>query len=839
MAAKRLTPSTRLLHVSDSAKAQATRGYLTQRGISIVLPAWNEEAVIADVVESVVFAARRMTPDFEVIVVDDGSTDRTGEVVDDLAEEYPQVRPIHNWPNQGYGGAVVTGFQEAKKELLFFMDSDGQFDIHDLALLIEPLERGEGDIVLGYRAHRQDSPLRLLNAWAWKQLVCTLFQFRVKDIDCAFKLMPTRLVRAVSVESRSAMLNAEMLAKFARMDLSATEVPIQHFPRQKGKATGANLRVIARAFRELYHLAGHIKQWTPPPDVPPLQLVGASREADSCEVQRAAVSQRLTASSKRIGVAASAPDMQRGEAGASVPTASEQSASESTALHAQESAARTITAGQTVTLLTLALVWIASLWIFGMPVLVGTIAAVTIVYVGDLLLTLLLALHTIHFPPESQIDEALIRSLSDYEWPRYTILCPLYRETEVVAQYVTAMRALDYPHEKLQILFLTEENDPATRDAIAAMHLPSYFEIVTVPNGQPRTKPRACNYGLELATGDYVVIYDAEDIPDPLQLKKAVLTFAQAADDVACVQARLNFYNPMQNLLTRWFTAEYSLWFDLTLPGLQWARWALPLGGTSNHFRTAVLRRVGAWDSYNVTEDCDLGLRLAHFHLRTVMLDSTTMEEANAGLKNWVRQRSRWIKGYLQSYLVHMRRPQRYVREGRLRDLFSLQVVVGARSLMLFVNPIMWALLAIYIGFRPIVTPIFHILYPAPVFYAGLGCLVFGNFIYVYTYLIACARRQQFDLMIFVLGVPLYWAMMSVAASIALVQLVYAPHYWEKTRHGLHLQNPAQSFQGAAIIQHVAGSLGGTARVGAQALHAIDISMMDTQEVPTTASMPE
>jgi cellulose synthase/poly-beta-1,6-N-acetylglucosamine synthase-like glycosyltransferase len=486
-----------------------------------------------------------------------------------------------------------------------------------------------------------------------------------------------------------------------------------------------------------------------------------------------------------------------------------------------KSARHTITTGQICTLLALVLAWNAAIWFIGMPLLIGTIAAITVIYLTDLMATLLLAVHTIHTSPERRIDQSLVESLAGHQWPRYTVLCPLYREAAVVPQFVNAMKAMDYPHDRLQILFLTEEDDQATRDAIAAMDLPSCFEILTVPDGQPRTKPRACNYGLMMSTGDFVVIYDAEDKPDSLQLKKAVLAFALESDDVACVQAKLNFYNPDQNLLTRWFTTEYTLWFDLTLPGLQWARAALPLGGTSNHFRTAMLQRIGAWDPFNVTEDCDLGLRLAQHQLRTVMLDSTTYEEANSAVKNWIRQRSRWIKGYLQTYLVHMRRPLRYLRERRLRDFISLQAVVGARSAMLYVNPIMWVLLMIYLGFRPFVAGTFHVLYPAPVFYMGMSCFVFGNFIYMYTYLVACARRQQYNLMVFALFVPVYWAMMSVAASVAFIQLLYVPHYWEKTQHGLHLQ--------AAKLRHMildesqkAASIGRITQSGIRAIKSLE-----------------
>jgi cellulose synthase/poly-beta-1,6-N-acetylglucosamine synthase-like glycosyltransferase len=212
----------------------------------------------------------------------------------------------------------------------------------------------------------------------------------------------------------------------------------------------------------------------------------------------------------------------------------------------------------------------------------------------------------------------------------------------------------------------------------------------------------------------------------------------------------------------------------------------LPLGGTSNHFRTETLRKVGAWDPFNVTEDCDLGLRLACSHLKTIMLDSTTYEEANSQVKNWIRQRSRWIKGYLQTYLVYMREPQRYLRREHLREFLSLQLVIGGKTAVLFVNPLSWALLAIYILFRPIA--VYHTLFPTPVLYMGTLCLIFGNFFYTYTHLIACMKPSRYSLIKWALFMPIYWMIMSIAATLALFQLVFKPHYWEKTKHGLHLR---------------------------------------------------
>ena len=470
------------------------------------------------------------------------------------------------------------------------------------------------------------------------------------------------------------------------------------------------------------------------------------------------------------------------------------------------SALQTFTTRQVVALCIIGLLWITGLLVFRLEMLTAVIAAITVMYSLSLILNVSMAARSFRDSPEEHIGDDIVHALNNAEWPMYTVLCPLYREAQVVPQFVKAMQALDYPPEKLQILFLTEEDDAETRNAIRALCLPPQFEIVLVPDGKPRTKPRACNYGLMLAKGPYVVIYDAEDIPDPLQLKKAILTFANHGTDVVCVQAKLNFYNIRQNLLTRWFTAEYSAWFDLILPGLQLAKFSLPLGGTSNHFRTSALRALGAWDAYNVTEDCDLGLRLKRYRMNTVILDSTTLEEANSQLKNWLRQRSRWIKGYMQTYLVHMRHPLEYLQRGRLYDLFSFQLVIGSGTGVMFINPLMWMLLILYIAIGPSVVDVYHLLFPGPVLYLGAFCLIFGNFFYVYLYLLACMKRKQYHLLPWTLFIPIYWLLMSIAALYALFELLVKPHYWQKTVHGLHLKgNHASSgaSSGAAAITRV------------------------------------
>jgi len=230
---------------------------MTTRGLAVVLPAWNEEAIIAQTVQAVVETLSQVAPDYEVIVVDDGSQDRTGTIADALAAENPHIQVVHHWPNRGYGGALIAGFNAVSKELTFFMDSDGQFDIRDITILLAHLD--EADAVLGYREHRQDPPLRILNAWGWKRLMRLLFGLQVRDIDCAFKLYPTALVRRANVQAQGAMVNTEMLVKLSRLGYTWVEAPVRHYPRAGGKATGANLGVILHAFGELLKLHHRIK----------------------------------------------------------------------------------------------------------------------------------------------------------------------------------------------------------------------------------------------------------------------------------------------------------------------------------------------------------------------------------------------------------------------------------------------------------------------------------------------------------------------------------------------------------------------------------------------------
>lgn len=386
--------------------------------------------------------------------------------------------------------------------------------------------------------------------------------------------------------------------------------------------------------------------------------------------------------------------------------------------------------------------------------------------------------HEIRFTQEEldALDEELL--------PIYTVLVPMYDEAESLPRLIDGLEKLDYPQDKLDVLLLLEENDDATLSAARGMDLPPFVSVVVTPDSQPKTKPKACNLGLARARGDYLVIFDAEDKPEPDQLKKAVLAFRSSPVDVVCVQAKLNFYNQRQNLLTRMFTIEYSMWFDLMLPGLTEIDAPIPLGGTSNHFKTRVLRRLGGWDPFNVTEDCDLGQRVAAEGYETRIVDSTTWEEACSDLGYWARQRSRWVKGYVQTYLVFLRQPFRHMFQLGPSKSLAFHLVIGGTPLSMVINPLYWLMTLLWFVFR---WEALAELFPFPIILGGLVCLFVGNFVFVYASVLAAYRRGYYDLVKYALLTPFYWLMMSYGAWKGFLQLITKPHFWEKTKHGFDL----------------------------------------------------
>ena len=392
-----------------------------------------------------------------------------------------------------------------------------------------------------------------------------------------------------------------------------------------------------------------------------------------------------------------------------------------------------------------------------------------------------------------RFSENDIKNIDEKDLPIYTILIPVYKETEVIKKLLKNIEAIDYPKYKLDVRILLEEDDKETINVIRNMNLPSNYTVIIVPKSQPQTKPKACNYGLIRAKGEYVVIYDAEDKPEPDQLKKAYLAFKSLPDEYVCIQAKLNYFNSNQNFLTKLFTQEYSMWFELLLVGIMQMNIPIPLGGTSNHFKAVFLKELGGWDPFNVTEDADLGIRLFKFRYKTAILDSRTWEEANSNVFNWIRQRSRWIKGYMQTWLVHMRHPIELFKNIGLEGFMGYQAMILGTPLLPLINPIFWGLLVLWYTTH---AGWIQGLFPGIFYYIAAFQLLFGNFMFTYVNIVGmyhvirdCALKEKqcfsYGLIKYALLTPIYWILMSIASYKALFQLIKNPFYWEKTNHGL------------------------------------------------------
>ncbi len=461
----------------------------------------------------------------------------------------------------------------------------------------------------------------------------------------------------------------------------------------------------------------------------------------------------------------------------------------------EQSANFLLTGTQKLSLIGFVILFVASMARNWLATLTALNALVEAAYALNAIYRLWLMFISSRFPRHEVVRSVRLSFLSLDDLPTYTILVPLYKEAAVLPKIARAITNLRYPKHLLDVKFLLEADDLETIEVARNINLPNFIQLLIIPASEPRTKPKACNFGFWQSRGEYVVIFDAEDAPDPDQLLKAVEVFRHSDDSVACVQAKLSYYNQSQNILTRWFTSEYAMWFDQLLPALFVRDLPIPLGGTSNHFRRDVLRQIGAWDPFNVTEDADLGIRLSRLGYRTVVMDSTTWEEANSDFVNWIRQRSRWVKGYIQTWIVHMRHPVRLVRDLGVPGFVAFQAIILGTPMTFLLNPFLWGLTTAWFLMG---TPFANALFPAWVYYLAFLNLALGNFAFMYTNVSGLARRSDWGLVKYATLNPIYWTFMSVAGWKGFLQLFTRPSFWEKTIHGLTKADVADGLKGGS-----------------------------------------
>ncbi len=364
--------------------------------------------------------------------------------------------------------------------------------------------------------------------------------------------------------------------------------------------------------------------------------------------------------------------------------------------------------------------------------------------------------------------------------PAVSVIVALYRESDISGRLVRRLGRLDYPLDLLDVILAVEENDDLTRKTLANTNLPPWMRVAVVPRGKIMTKPRALNFALNLCRGSIIGVYDAEDAPEADQIRKVVQRFHERGPDLACLQGILDYYNPTANWLSRCFTLEYGGWFRVILPGLVRLGMPIPLGGTTLFFRRAPLIELGGWDAHNVTEDADLGMRLARQGYRTELIESTTYEEANCRALPWVKQRSRWIKGYMMTYAVHMRSPLRALRELGPRGFIGFQILMLGSLVQVLLAPILWSTLIFAVfppayGQLPGLGSIVGFLFPLTVAAELVGVTVLAT---------GLMRSAQPIAIAWVPSLWFYFPLASVASYKALWEAIVQPFYWDKTSHG-------------------------------------------------------
>lgn len=378
--------------------------------------------------------------------------------------------------------------------------------------------------------------------------------------------------------------------------------------------------------------------------------------------------------------------------------------------------------------------------------------------------------------PEAPLPPVTIARL-----PVVSVIVALYGENDIAPRLIKRLKTLDYPTDLLDVILAVEQDDPATRAALARSELPLWMRVVPVPAGSVRTKPRALNYALDHCRGSFVGIYDAEDAPEADQIRRMVEHFHARGADVVCLQGILDYYNPRQNWLSRCFTIEYAAWFRLLLPGIARLGLVVPLGGTTLFFRRAALEELGRWDAHNVTEDCDLGIRIARRGWRTEVVETTTYEEANCHARPWVKQRSRWIKGFMMTWLTHMRQPRRLWQDLGPKRFLGVHLLVLGSVCHALLAPVLWSF---WISAFGIPHPL--ALAMGPQAFAVLGVTFVTSELLGMAFGLAglMLSRQKIS-PLWLPTMVLYNPLATLAAWKAAYEMILRPFWWDKTRHGL------------------------------------------------------
>lgn len=374
-----------------------------------------------------------------------------------------------------------------------------------------------------------------------------------------------------------------------------------------------------------------------------------------------------------------------------------------------------------------------------------------------------------------------------YEYPVYTILFPLYKEVNKINQIINVIKSINYPKEKLDVKIIIEEDDYMIIREAGSVDFPDCVQVIKVPHDEIKTKPKALNYASSFAFGEYITVYDAEDIPDSNQLVDALNEFNNLPDEYICVQSRLDFYNENENILTKLISLEYKIWFNLILKGLSILNLPVTLGGTSNHFKFKKLKEIGMWDAYNVTEDAELGLRIYINGYKTKVINSLTLEEAPIILDLWFNQRVRWIKGFYQTFLTYLKYKNNDLYKLKIHQKISIWVLVCLNTLTFAINPLSF-FVYIFFAFNWMQSLFYFFL-----FFGIISNLFILGLVYLFSrkekdkFVLSKIKKMHIFFMNFfsITAFSFYFILHSFASLKAIYEIIFKPFRWNKTTHGL------------------------------------------------------
>lgn len=713
--------------------------------LSVIIPVYNEKNNLLRLTQELSRALKSVN--HELIFVDDHSTDGSVEIIQQIKKQFPNnhVRLLSKQGKKGKSTSLLEGIVESRGSTLAMIDADLQYPPQAIPVMLNKLEKGY-DIVIGNRKIREEGFVRSTLSRVFNYVFAHLLLGLPYDAQSGLKVFRKQTLNGLRLTPSPWGFDYDFLFKAKRMGWKIGQVDIKFSQREqdisKINVLGAGMELVWGALKlRTQYLVRSLFPFLDYPHPSEREGINWNNTKDFLYVPE------ITSAKKTIY-----PE--------------------------------NISLGVVLLLILTGIIYGLSL-ATGASAIVVVSGLLTVFYVVMMWFKLRVIYHAIN-RTFLEISQEELDSINPYDLPTYTILIPLYKEAEVIPQIITAMTAIDYPPEKLDIIITLEHYDHETIQAIADANPPAHFKTLILPDVQPKTKPKALNVAFPHTKGEYLVIYDAEIVPDTDQLKKAYVAFNKYPK-LDVLQTRLDHYNPEQSLITRLFNEEFAFHFDMLLPGLQKLNYPIPLAGHSVHFRRSVLEEIGAWDPYNVTEDADTGIRLARGRYNIEILDSTSKEEATTNISAWIGQRTRWIKGFIQTTIVHTRHPFRFKNEIGLGwgKVFAFFITVPASVMINIFNLFYWALL---IGWFVTHSTLIQSLFPGPIYYTSLFSFIVGNLVFVYLNLLSSYNRARYSSVKYGLLSPLYWLMLAYASVKATIEFMIRPHHWSKTVHGKHLK---------------------------------------------------